>query len=253
MERAFDADFTQGSRPLPRPRRHRRAAQAVVREPHARRGAQGARRARRVLGSVPDVHAAARRRLARRTDEPGVRRRRPPRHRHAAHPGVADEVPDRARRCRPRPRRSSACTPTRCSPTCSELSPTEIGTLHDDGVVASAVPLVVSEREPTLADAGFVELAHDPVRLEQAGRLAACLDVDPAVLDHGLLPALWHWALFHPAVPTAGLGVDGHPRRRRRDGRVPAAHVGRRPRAASRGRCASASTPSASHASCRPT
>lgn len=68
--------------------------------------------------------------------------------------------------------------------------------------------------DPTLADAGFVELAHDPVRLEHAGRLAACLDVDPAVLDHGLLPALWHWALFHPAVPTAGLGVDGHPRRR---------------------------------------
>jgi 3-methylfumaryl-CoA hydratase len=67
---------------------------------------------------------------------------------------------------------------------------------------------------PTLADAGFVELAHDPVRLEQAARLAACLDVDPAVLDHGVLPALWHWVLFHPEVPTAGLGVDGHPRRR---------------------------------------
>ena len=34
------------------------------------------------------------------------------------------------------------------------------------------------------------------------------------MLDHGLLPALWHWVLFHPEVPTAGLGVDGHPRRR---------------------------------------
>jgi 3-methylfumaryl-CoA hydratase len=68
--------------------------------------------------------------------------------------------------------------------------------------------------EPTLADAGFVGVAHDPVRLEQAERLAACLDVDPAVLDHGVLPALWHWALFHPAVPTAALGDDGHPRRR---------------------------------------
>jgi 3-methylfumaryl-CoA hydratase len=68
--------------------------------------------------------------------------------------------------------------------------------------------------EPTLVDAGFAELAHDPVRLEQAVRLAACLDVDPAILDHGLLPALWHWVLFHPEVATAGLGVDGHPRRR---------------------------------------
>jgi 3-methylfumaryl-CoA hydratase len=72
----------------------------------------------------------------------------------------------------------------------------------------------VTGAEPTLADAGFVGLAHDPVRLESAARLAACLDVDPAVLDHGLLPALWHWVLFHPAVPTAGLGTDGHPRRR---------------------------------------
>jgi 3-methylfumaryl-CoA hydratase len=67
---------------------------------------------------------------------------------------------------------------------------------------------------PTLGDAGFTELAHDPVRFEQAARLASCLDVDPAVLDPGLLPALWHWVLFHPEVPTAGLGVDGHPRRR---------------------------------------
>jgi 3-methylfumaryl-CoA hydratase len=67
---------------------------------------------------------------------------------------------------------------------------------------------------PTLADAGFTELAHDPVRLEHAARLAACLDVDPAALEHAVLPALWHWALFHPAVPTARLGADGHPRRR---------------------------------------
>jgi 3-methylfumaryl-CoA hydratase len=67
---------------------------------------------------------------------------------------------------------------------------------------------------PTLADAGFAPIAHDPVPLEPARRLAACLDVEPVILEHGLLPALWHWALFHPEVPTAGLGVDGHPRRR---------------------------------------
>ena len=58
---------------------------------------------------------------------------------------------------------------------------------------------------PTLADAGFAAIAHDPVPLEQSRRLAACLDVDPAILDHGLLPALWHWALFHPEVPTEAL------------------------------------------------
>jgi 3-methylfumaryl-CoA hydratase len=72
----------------------------------------------------------------------------------------------------------------------------------------------VSVSDPTLADAGFDQVAHDPVPLAQVARLAACLDADPTVLDHGVLPALWHWALFHPAVPTADLGDDGHPRRR---------------------------------------
>jgi 3-methylfumaryl-CoA hydratase len=67
---------------------------------------------------------------------------------------------------------------------------------------------------PTLGDAGFVERAHDRVEPEHLARLAACLDVDRAVLDHGVLPTLWHWALFHPAVPTRDLGTDGHPRRR---------------------------------------
>ena len=62
--------------------------------------------------------------------------RRPPGHRRAAHAGVADAVPDRRRRCRPRRRRCSACTPTRCSTDVLGLSPAEIGRLHDDGVVA---------------------------------------------------------------------------------------------------------------------
>jgi 3-methylfumaryl-CoA hydratase len=72
----------------------------------------------------------------------------------------------------------------------------------------------VSDVEPTLADAGFGEVTHDAVAVASAARLAACLDVDPAVLDQGILPTLWHWALFHPDVPTAGLGPDGHPHRR---------------------------------------
>jgi 3-methylfumaryl-CoA hydratase len=68
--------------------------------------------------------------------------------------------------------------------------------------------------EPTLSDAGFTAVAHDPVSVAHATRLAACLDVDAAVLDRGVLPTLWHWVLFHADVPTAALGVDGHPRRR---------------------------------------
>jgi 3-methylfumaryl-CoA hydratase len=49
---------------------------------------------------------------------------------------------------------------------------------------------------------------------EHARRLAACLDVDAAVLDDGELPPLWHWAFFLPRDSTAGLGPDGHGARR---------------------------------------
>jgi 3-methylfumaryl-CoA hydratase len=68
--------------------------------------------------------------------------------------------------------------------------------------------------EPTLADTGFDERAHGTITREQAARLAACIDADPAVLEAGTLPLLWHWASFPPLVPTAQLGRDGHPRRR---------------------------------------
>jgi len=68
--------------------------------------------------------------------------------------------------------------------------------------------------EPTLADTGFDERAHGTVAREQALRLAACIDADPAVVDAGTLPMLWHWACFLPLVATAQLGRDGHPRRR---------------------------------------
>ena len=68
--------------------------------------------------------------------------------------------------------------------------------------------------EPTLLDTGFGERAHGTIASEQAARLAACIDADPAALDTGTLPLLWHWACFLPRVATAQLGVDGHPRRR---------------------------------------
>ena len=72
----------------------------------------------------------------------------------------------------------------------------------------------MTSSEPTLLDAGFDERAHGTVASEQAARLAACIDADPAALDTGTLPLLWHWACFLPHVATARLGVDGHPRRR---------------------------------------
>jgi 3-methylfumaryl-CoA hydratase len=68
--------------------------------------------------------------------------------------------------------------------------------------------------EPILSDAGFDERTHATITREQAMRLAACIDADPAALDAGTLPLLWHWAYFVPGVATAHLGVDGHPRRR---------------------------------------
>jgi 3-methylfumaryl-CoA hydratase len=67
---------------------------------------------------------------------------------------------------------------------------------------------------PTLADTGFTAHSRSAIAEEQAQRLAACLDVDARVLDAGELPILWHWACFLPLVATAGLGPDGHPRRR---------------------------------------
>ena len=85
--------------------------------------------------------------------------------------------------------------------------------------------------EPTLADAGFVELAHDPVRLEQAARLAfvprrrsrrARPRAPPRALALGALP---------PRGADRGAGRRRPPTSTRRDGRVPAAHVGRRARA----------------------
>jgi 3-methylfumaryl-CoA hydratase len=72
----------------------------------------------------------------------------------------------------------------------------------------------VTSVEPTLADAGFASSARAVVTREQAERLAACIDADPAVLETGVLPLLWHWAVFLPLVPTTALGPDGHPRRR---------------------------------------
>jgi 3-methylfumaryl-CoA hydratase len=68
--------------------------------------------------------------------------------------------------------------------------------------------------EPLLEDTGFQPRSRSEISAEHARRLAACLDVDPAVLDDGELPPLWHWAFFLPDDPTVGLGPDGHGARR---------------------------------------
>jgi len=73
---------------------------------------------------------------------------------------------------------------------------------------------VVAAAQPSLEDTGFEPSARSEVSTEHARRLAACLDVDPAVLDTGELPVPWHWAFFLPVAPTAALGPDGHPARR---------------------------------------
>ncbi len=72
----------------------------------------------------------------------------------------------------------------------------------------------LTDAGPTLEDTGFTPDATDPISRTRAGVLAACIDADPARLDDGALPLLWHWACFVPTVPTAALGPDGHPRRR---------------------------------------
>ena len=70
------------------------------------------------------------------------------------------------------------------------------------------------EPAPELVDAGFAATSSTLVTYDAAHRLASCLGVDPAVLDLGELPTLWHWAAFLPEVAAADLGPDGHPRRR---------------------------------------
>ena len=69
--------------------------------------------------------------------------------------------------------------------------------------------------QPRLEDTGFEPIDRSRFDPEHVARVAACLDVDPApVFAAGTLPILWHWAFFPPTEPTAGLGPDGHPRRR---------------------------------------
>jgi 3-methylfumaryl-CoA hydratase len=68
---------------------------------------------------------------------------------------------------------------------------------------ADAAPL-------TLAELGLPAEQAATLSADHAALVAATLDAPPPGRE---LPLLWHWAYFHPAVPTAALGDDGHPRR----------------------------------------
>ena len=63
--------------------------------------------------------------------------------------------------------------------------------------------------------------AHDHLSASLIRRIAATLS-HPAPAPGDPLPPLWHWAFFEEAVPEAGLGEDGHPKR---GGFLPSAEV----------------------------
>ena len=60
-------------------------------------------------------------------------------------------------------------------------------------------------------DIGAAAISTSTIPAEQARRVAAVLDGPGDLTDGDTLPLLWHWAFFTPAVPTGGLGSDGHP------------------------------------------
>lgn len=62
--------------------------------------------------------------------------------------------------------------------------------------------------------AGERPAEHDVVDARRLVRLAATLDLDPAMVETGKpAPRFWHWVLFGPETPTARIALDGHPAR----------------------------------------
>ena len=49
------------------------------------------------------------------------------------------------------------------------------------------------------------------LNVEQANRMAATLDRDPAFQTGDELPPAWHWLYFHDIVKASDLGLEGHP------------------------------------------
>jgi len=70
---------------------------------------------------------------------------------------------------------------------------------------------------PDLSDwIGRVEERGDALSPAVAAQLAATLPetghAPGAMVEGAVMPALWHWLAFQPAVPMDDLGRDGHPR-----------------------------------------
>ena len=213
MERAFDADFRKEEDRY----RARDGIAALLKPWFETRTLDEVRKALDehgvCWGPVPDVHAAARRRLARVADEPGVRRRRPPGHRHAAALRRRRCGSRPIRRSRPRRHRCSAPTPTTCSTPCSVSPPSR----SDACTTTAWSPAKCRSVRERRADPRRHRLRRTSPQLDVAraggppGGVPRRRSVDARP---GTLPRLWHWACFPPLVPTAGLGHDGHPRRR---------------------------------------
>jgi 3-methylfumaryl-CoA hydratase len=60
---------------------------------------------------------------------------------------------------------------------------------------------------------GKTETAAARISATTANALAATLDRAFSFNEGDVLPPLWHWAYFWPAVPASEIGPDGHPER----------------------------------------
>ena len=60
---------------------------------------------------------------------------------------------------------------------------------------------------------GRSEESVDIASAARCNKMAATLDIEPALCDGDPLPPLWHFIMHSPFVPSAGLGDDGHPLR----------------------------------------
>ncbi|TNE57857.1 MAG: acyl-CoA dehydrogenase [Alphaproteobacteria bacterium] len=60
---------------------------------------------------------------------------------------------------------------------------------------------------------GRTETVEDDLRLENARRLAATLNIGVELKGGDPLPPGWQWIYFNPVVASSELDVDGHPKR----------------------------------------
>ena len=59
---------------------------------------------------------------------------------------------------------------------------------------------------------GREESATDFLDLNTLSRIRAFFGLEPSIFRGDPVDETWHWCFFHAAVPTSGLGQDGHPK-----------------------------------------